>query len=140
MDAQPVDLPEWATSGAIVEPDQSKKEEGWLLLEKPPHQYENWRANLVYQWLKWLRDKVGFGLDFDSPYVVISYDADDKITQIVYYESVAMITIFATLALSYDADDRIDLAGLSIAGGSTFTSAFAYDASDRVITITTTES
>lgn len=140
MEAQPTTLPEWATNGDIVEPDQSKKEEGWLLLEKPPHQYENWRTNLVYQWLKWFRDKVGFGLDFDSPYAVISYDADDKVTQVVYYESVAMATILATLSLSYDADDRINLAGLSVAGGATFTSAFTYDASDRVTSIETTES
>lgn len=140
MEAQPTDLPEWATSGSIVEPDQSKKEEGWALLEKPPHQYENWRANNVYLWLKWLKDKIGFGLDFDSPYVVISYDADDKVTQVVYFESIAMATILATLALSYDADDRINLAGLTIAGGSTYTSAFTYDADDRVTSIETTES
>jgi hypothetical protein len=35
----------WASSGAIVEPDISKVEEGWQLGEQPPHGFMNWLQN-----------------------------------------------------------------------------------------------
>lgn len=35
----------WAASGAVVEPDISKIEEGWQLGEQPPHEFMNWLQN-----------------------------------------------------------------------------------------------
>ena len=35
----------WASSGAVVEPDISKVEEGWQLGEQPPHEFMNWLQN-----------------------------------------------------------------------------------------------
>lgn len=142
MDAQPVDLPRWGNvrAGAIVEPSEDRKDDGWELNVKPEHQYQNWLHDLTYQWLKWLRDKNNFGVNFDSPYLEITYDSDDKITDVDYYESSAKVTHMANLGVSYDSDDKITTAALSITGGSTFTSTIAYDANDRVSTITTVES
>lgn len=34
----------WASSGAITAPDDTKKQTGWVV-EKPPHQYDNWLEN-----------------------------------------------------------------------------------------------
>lgn len=43
----PALLPIWAASGAIATPDNSKIAQGWLISEKPPHEYMNWWMNLV---------------------------------------------------------------------------------------------
>lgn len=40
-------IPVWASSGNIVTPDASKVAQGWLLGEKPPHEYMNWFMNIV---------------------------------------------------------------------------------------------
>jgi len=37
----------WASSGTVVEPDLSKKEVGWQLGERPPHEYMNYIHNLL---------------------------------------------------------------------------------------------
>lgn len=45
----PAILPTWAATGNIVTPDPSKISVGWLLGEKPPHEYMNWWQNLATQ-------------------------------------------------------------------------------------------
>lgn len=45
----PAILPAWAATGNIVPPDPSKISVGWLLGEKPPHEYMNWWQNLATQ-------------------------------------------------------------------------------------------
>lgn len=52
--AKPTDLPEWASSGYIVEPGGGKKATGWEPGELPPAEYFNWLQNLTYEWLAWL--------------------------------------------------------------------------------------
>lgn len=53
---KPTTLPRWATGGTaqIVEPTEGKKDTGWVPMEKPPAQYENWARKLVYDWLVYL--------------------------------------------------------------------------------------
>jgi hypothetical protein len=53
---KPTTLPRWATGGTaqVVEPTEGKKDTGWVPLEKPPAQYENWARKLVYDWLVYL--------------------------------------------------------------------------------------
>jgi len=62
--AEPSNYPEWATSpagGDIVEPIPTKKASGWRKVlgvpEKPPYQQFNWWMNLVYQWIKHLKEE-----------------------------------------------------------------------------------
>ena len=38
-------IPVWAAGGAIAAPDATKINVGWLLGEKPPHEYMNWWQN-----------------------------------------------------------------------------------------------
>lgn len=45
----PALLPIWAAGGTIEAPDNTKINVGWLLGEKPPHEYMNWWQNLVTQ-------------------------------------------------------------------------------------------
>ena len=54
--AKPTTLPEWASSGLKITPSSGKQQNGWNVGEIPPAQFENWRANLVYDWLNWLDD------------------------------------------------------------------------------------
>lgn len=52
---KPTVLPRWASgAAAVVEPASGKKDVGWLVGERPPAQYENWRGELVYDWLNWI--------------------------------------------------------------------------------------
>lgn len=39
----------WAATGAIVDPDVTKKDEGWQLGEQPPHEWMNWLHNTFGQ-------------------------------------------------------------------------------------------
>lgn len=144
--AQPDKLPEWASDELrIVEPDESKKDTGWegtgiVPNEKPRYQYDNWFKNLVYQWLGWLRDEKNFSQDFSAPYWEITYDADDKVQQIRYYESVAKVTLVATQNFSYDADDKVTTIELIVSGVATYTSTLSYDSNDKLTSFNTVES
>jgi len=57
---RPVNFPRWATdiSALITEPSEGKKDIGWIA-EEPPADFENWRTNLVYQWLVFLNSAAG---------------------------------------------------------------------------------
>ncbi len=59
--AKPTGIPRWADSGAITEPPEAKKDEGWIFEEAPPSQFENWKANLTGNWIKWLNERLGDG-------------------------------------------------------------------------------
>ena len=54
----PSKLPEWATDvGAdIVEPSLGQKQDGWDVDDRPPPGWENWKSNLVYQWLSMMTE------------------------------------------------------------------------------------
>jgi len=61
MATEPSKLPRWATnpttpppSQAIVEPGESKKDQGWIA-EMPTFGHTNWLFNLIYQWLEYLK-------------------------------------------------------------------------------------
>lgn len=41
----------WATSGLIVEPSEGKVDTGWIV-ERPPHQFQNWLQNRSDQFIK----------------------------------------------------------------------------------------
>lgn len=47
-------LPEWATSGTVVEPSSGKKNTGWVDGEFPPAEYFNWLSKSTYEWLLWV--------------------------------------------------------------------------------------
>ena len=46
-DSQLIDT--WAATGTIVDPDVTKKDEGWQLGEQPPHEWMNWLQNTFGQ-------------------------------------------------------------------------------------------
>jgi len=65
---KPTELPEWATSKTVedpvshinnvVAPDPSLRVEGWWRGGKPPRQYQNWLANLYYNWIGWISQEL----------------------------------------------------------------------------------
>ncbi len=54
----PSDLPEWdpANPARIEDPGAPKKAAGWDDGEAPPAKWFNWQWNLVYQWLRYIKD------------------------------------------------------------------------------------
>lgn len=77
MSAKPTTLPRWATTGTKTEPSSGQKDDGYEGGDKPPAEYENWRAENIYSWLAWL--DVGYlqrvDLSDDSP-VLATADRD----------------------------------------------------------------
>lgn len=69
VETKPSDLPVWASTpnpGKLVVPSSSKQLLGWVD-EKPPLQWFNWWMNLVYQWVKYLTNRVDATLSqFDA--------------------------------------------------------------------------
>lgn len=62
MAVKPTTLPRWADSGAvIIEPNPGKKDIGWVSGSKPPAEFENWRANLTYEWFVHVNDLLSQG-------------------------------------------------------------------------------
>lgn len=56
----PAKIPRWADNGGdIVEPQEAKKDIGWLGEEEPPAQYLNWWMNLAEQWFAVASAQVG---------------------------------------------------------------------------------
>ena len=58
--AKPDKRPRWAdTIGATkTEPDESKKDIGWINLEKPKFDWFNWLLFYIYDWLRFLYDEM----------------------------------------------------------------------------------
>jgi len=54
--AKPDNLPRWADQnpGGVVEPNEAKKNTGWVVDERPPAQFFNWLLLKAYQWLQYL--------------------------------------------------------------------------------------
>jgi hypothetical protein len=54
--SKPTTLPRWATGGSalVTEPNEAKKDAGWLVSEKPPAQFFNWLFTKIYAWLAFL--------------------------------------------------------------------------------------
>lgn len=51
MPARPSELPVWNTDATNrTTPSAGQQASGWLFQQIPPSSYENWRANLVYEW------------------------------------------------------------------------------------------
>jgi hypothetical protein len=92
MATKPTTLPRWATDGAalLVEPNEGKKDIGWVVAEPPPAQVVNWQENLTYQWCAYLDDLENQALvwtkqhNWTAPVVVQpgspDYDNADAIT------------------------------------------------------------
>lgn len=60
--SKPTTLPEWASSTVnILEPPLAKKQDGWLFQEIPPSNFENWRANNVFEWFQWINERLSDG-------------------------------------------------------------------------------
>jgi hypothetical protein len=59
---KPATLPEWCSDEAnLTEPAAGQKATGWTEDQIGVSSYENWRANLVWQWTAYLRDGVFTG-------------------------------------------------------------------------------
>lgn len=57
MASKPTTTPRWADNGgAIVNPTSGKKDVGFVPTEKPPAEFVNWKWNLDFQWLEYLKD------------------------------------------------------------------------------------
>jgi len=54
---KPTLIPRWADTGTKAEPDEAKKDTGWIVDERPPAQWENWKSNLIGSWFKWLDER-----------------------------------------------------------------------------------
>jgi len=73
--SKPTDIPRWAdTTAHVLEPPSGKKDEGWVLDEFPPSNYENWRTREVGRWFKWLNERLFDGFTADS--FAIDYPVD----------------------------------------------------------------
>ena len=60
--SKPTTIPRWAdTSGNVVEPSSGKKDAGWLVDETGISSWENWRAKLLGNWIKWLDERFADG-------------------------------------------------------------------------------
>ena len=60
---KPTKTPRWADTlvegiGNILEPTETKKDLGWVFEEIPPSPFENWRTQLVGNWIKWINERV----------------------------------------------------------------------------------
>jgi len=69
--AKPSSVPEWASGedADIDEPSSGKKEEGYSVGEKPSAAIWNWRENLIYQWIVYLRDIAGEAFTWTNTHV-----------------------------------------------------------------------
>jgi len=68
MAIRPDKLPVWATGtdAEKTEPTTNKREKGWIL-EKPAYQFFNWWMNLVYNWIKFFKQKQVVHYDTKMP-------------------------------------------------------------------------
>ena len=63
---KPTLIPRWADTGTKAEPDEAKKDTGWIVDERPPAQWENWKSNLIGSWFKWLDERFEDGATKDE--------------------------------------------------------------------------
>ncbi len=57
--AKPTKLPEWGSDlSNVTEPSSGQKATGWTTGQVGVSSYENWKSNLVYDWLSWLGNRV----------------------------------------------------------------------------------
>lgn len=47
----------WATSGSLTDPGATKKDQGFVVAERPPARWINYLFNLIAQWLTYLDEK-----------------------------------------------------------------------------------
>ena len=59
MADKPTNTPYWVTTGTTTEPSASKKNTGWLALERPAYQWFNWLFQNIYAWIAWLYEATG---------------------------------------------------------------------------------
>ena len=57
---EPDKLPEWATGleADIVEPGSARKLVGWQYKDYPPHEWQNWWQNKVYEWIAYHQQEI----------------------------------------------------------------------------------
>lgn len=65
MASKPTNKPNWIPSddvAKIIEPTTSKKNTGWLALEKPPFQFFNWFFNISSKWIHYFAGDVQYNI------------------------------------------------------------------------------
>lgn len=81
-----IDFPEWAnlnpTDGvtgkdAVVEPDASKKNNGWAAEERPPRQDFNWLFNQCGLWIAWFKQQVNAVFNNLSNFITLAGVSED---------------------------------------------------------------
>ena len=75
--SKPAKVARWADTGSVVEPSESKKDDGWVAPELPPDTFFNWFQNLVGSWLKWFDERHADGAT-DDDYVTHAPDQTAK--------------------------------------------------------------
>src|SRR5690606_36460894 len=79
MTVKPSSYPRWADddSAGIVNPNEDKKDKGFISGEEPPAEYFNWFMNLTYQWIRYLEfpnTKITIpGIAFNAGSVSLTY-------------------------------------------------------------------
>jgi len=64
---KPAKVPRWNDDLTNnTEPAEGYKDVGWAVDVTPPSSYENWRSNLVGQWLKWIDERFYDGATKDD--------------------------------------------------------------------------
>lgn len=64
--SKPTLIPRWADDLVNnLEPPEGKKDLGWVFEEVPPSAFENWKAQLIGQWFKWLDERLEDGATDD---------------------------------------------------------------------------
>jgi hypothetical protein len=65
--SKPTSVPKWADSSTnLVEPSEGEKNTGWAYGETHSSPYENWKARLIGQWIKWINERWGDGTNIDN--------------------------------------------------------------------------
>lgn len=65
--SKPSKVPEWNDNATNrTEPTEPQKDTGWAFQQIPPSSWENWRANLVGQWFKWVDERFSDGATNDE--------------------------------------------------------------------------
>jgi len=78
---KPTVIPRWADDDLnVTEPSEAKKDLGWIVDDVPPSSYENWKAKLIGEWIKWLDERFADGSDENELVIKYPESGDDAIT------------------------------------------------------------
>lgn len=84
--SKPTTIPRWAdTSGNVVEPSSGKKDAGWLVQEKAISSWENWKAKLIGDWVKWIDERLADGATKDE-FIIKDPSTGEKLLEFDYQQ------------------------------------------------------